>query len=77
MAVTKKNQAKPIRLSLSEAAKVVWLVEDLATRALTPAERRIIEPLVWQVQLVHAQIEGEFHPETPARDIPLPGVVDK
>jgi hypothetical protein len=56
---------------------VVWLVEDLATRALTPAERRIIEPLVWQVQLVHAQIEGEFHPETPARDIPLPGVVDK
>ena len=63
MTTTEKNQSKPVRLTTAEAVGAVWLVEDLAAalgRPLTADEKARIEPLVWQVQLVHAQLTAEF-----------------
>ena len=71
MTPIKKNQSKPVRLSLEQALGIVFLVEDLAGRKLTAAEDAILMPLAEQVQLIHAQMEAEYHPETPARDIPI------
>jgi hypothetical protein len=71
MTTTKKNQQKPIRLTLDQATRIVFLVDDLAGFRLTASERAVMEPLVWQIQLVHAEIEAEFHPGTPARDVPI------
>jgi len=71
MTTTKKNQSRPIRLSLVQALRLQWLVEDLAGRKLSAEEDAILMPLAEQVQLIHAQMEAEYHPETPARDIPI------
>jgi hypothetical protein len=86
MTTTKKNQSRPIRLSLVQALRLQWLVEDLAGRKLTAAEDAILMPLAEQVQLIHAQIHAEFDDcakpgprAKSARDIPIrkPKSVDK
>lgn len=71
MTTTKKNQSRPIRLSLEQALRIVWLVEDLAGPKLTAHQDATLMPLAEQVQFVHAQMEAEFGHETPARDIPI------
>jgi hypothetical protein len=71
MKPAKRNQNKPVRLTLLEAGRIVGRFDDLVSEyragQWTDDDKAIFEPLIWQVQLVHAQIEGEFHA----------GVVDK
>ena len=74
MTTTKKNQSRPIRLSLVQALRLQWLVEDLAGRKLSAEEDALWLPLAEQVQLIPAQMEAEYLPETPAHDIPVRSV---
>jgi hypothetical protein len=60
MTTTKKNQSKPVRLSLAQALNIVFLVEDLAGRKLSAAEDAVLMPLAEQISLVHAQLTAEF-----------------
>jgi len=59
------NQAKPIRLSLDQASRIVWLLDDLLGRQPTAAERAVIEPLVAQIALIHAQGRGKTVDKSP------------
>ena len=55
------NQAKPIRLSLVQACRIIWLAEDLAgKRKLSADEDAILMPLAEQVELIHAQLTADF-----------------
>jgi hypothetical protein len=59
MKPAKKNQAKPIRLTLLEAGRIVARFDDLVGQ-WSEDDKATFEPMVWQIQLVHAQIQGEF-----------------
>ena len=70
------NQAKPIRLSLVQACRIIWLAEDLAgDRKLSADEDAILMPLAEQVQLIHAQIQSELLDRDdrtkPAKSVPI------
>ena len=54
------NQAKPIRLSLEQACRIVWAFEDAAGRKLTAEEDALLMPMVEQIQVIHAQLDAEM-----------------
>jgi len=58
---------RPIQLSLLQACRIIWLVEDLAgARKLSPDEDDILLPLASQIELIHAQLHDVFgHPGRP------------